>query len=346
MRLLSGTLLAAQQGTQSKPYCHVTINSIDYTAKLEYLQYTEQPYLGNANLIIDNHDRALDSVVMDGYECNVAFGHTTGVNVAEPNGDNAGNEYSYAPTLWVKEVSIISVEGSSLCQLFCEDAWAKMREIKVLGFGSAPYYVWTFSGFTVYELIRQIIEDVMGWTLNDLATSDGIVDVYEPEFTINQVQPQTAADILYSLISMTKCYLRNRSGKVWDIIYPQVADPPDRTFFSDAIPYFTEYQEKVKVLVPNSIAVFANNPTYYSDNTDWNPLTMLEGDASDINPRYGEILDVTLAPEITKQEDADARAQAILVKGLAEKDTGKLVIPHDNGMELYDNVRIGDARGR
>ena len=35
-----------------------------------------------------------------------------------------------------------------------------------------------------------------------------------------------------------------------------------------------------------------------------------------------------------------------IVKGLAEKDAGKLVIPHDDGMELYDNVRIGDERGK
>lgn len=341
MRTLSAALITAQQNTLAKPYIKVSINSINYWSKLLYIKQVEQPYLGYANIVLENHDRAFDSLDVTGYETFVAYGHTTGNAVAEPDGDNSTNEYSYAPELWIKEQSIISVEGESVCELYCEDAWAKLRENKVVAYGTAPYYAWTFSGYTVEALMRMIIQDVMGWTLNAPATSDGIVDVYKPEFSINNTQPETAAEILYRLISMTKSYLRVRYGHIFDIIYPQTGDAASRTFYSYQVPYFKEHQEKVRVLVPNSITVFANNPTLADP---W-PTPVMSGTSASAHAVYGTVSDIDYAPEIVLQADADNRAAAILTKILAEKDAGRLLIAHDNGMELYDKVAIEDNRG-
>lgn len=337
------TVVRGAHGTTA--HTHATDKAItkatNYWTRLLYARQIEQPYLGFANIVLENHDRALDSISLHGCPIRIGYGHYTNLAVVEPNGDNSTHEYSYAPELWVKEQSIISVEGESVCELYCEDAWAKLRETKVVGYGTAPYYAWTFSGYTVEALMGMIIEDVMGWTLNAPATSDGIVDVYKPEFSINNTQPETAAEILYRLIGMTKSYLRVRYGFIWDIVYPQTGDSASRTLYSNQVPYFKEYQEKVKVLVPNSITVFANNPTLAEP---W-PEPVMTGTASDIHAVYGEIPDFEYVPEIVLQADADNRAVAILTKILAEKDAGRMLIPHDSGMELYDKVSIVDERG-
>ena len=362
MRTLSAALITAQQNTLAKPYIKLSINGTNYWSRLLYIQHVQQPYLGYANIVLENHDRTLDSIDLTGYDFGIAYGHTTGNAVAEPNGDGSTNEYSYSPDLWVKEQAITSVEGESVCELYCEDAWTKLRETKVvavgaldattgianindLGDGMIPYATYTFETSTIWELMRMVIEDVMGWTLNTLATtgtiSDGIVDVTVPSFTIDNTQPPTAAELLYALIGFTKSYLRARYGKIWDIIYPQVDDVADRTFYSYQIPYFNEYKEKVKVLIPNSIAVFCNNPT---NAMPW-PDPVIVGTASDVHAVYGEVLDLEYAQGITNQTDADNVAGAILTKILAEKDAGKLVMAHDAGVELYDKLDIIDARG-
>jgi len=54
---------------------------------------------------------------------------------------------------------------------------------------------------------------------------------------------------------------------------------------------------------------------------------------------------VYLAPEVDNQTDADDRAEAIMKRMIAEEAGGKLIIPHDCQMELYDRVAVKDNRG-
>jgi len=49
---------------------------------------------------------------------------------------------------------------------------------------------------------------------------------------------------------------------------------------------------------------------------------------------------------ITNQTDANNRAAAILTRIQAEQLAGRLVIPHDARVELYDKVTVHDARGK
>jgi hypothetical protein len=51
------------------------------------------------------------------------------------------------------------------------------------------------------------------------------------------------------------------------------------------------------------------------------------------------------APSITNNTDATNRATAIAAKAMAEIVSGRLVIPHDARVELYDRVAIFDTRG-
>ena len=188
----------------------------------------------------------------------------------------------------------------------------------------------------------------MGWTLNPLATSDGIVDVYKPFMVFNVEQIESVGELLYRLLATTKSYLRVRANHVFDIIYPQTGDSVDRTWYSYQIPYFNEYLEKINVLIPNTINVLCNKTTPASDpNWQTDTTTIIVGTATDSAQveKYGEILDVYTEPLINNQADANNLAGAILTRIQAEMMAGQLLIPHDAGLELHDGLSVVDTRG-
>jgi len=66
MRTISGTLLAAQQATQRKPYIRVVINSVDYSDRVLFVEHHEEPYRDYATIILQNADRGLDAISTSG----------------------------------------------------------------------------------------------------------------------------------------------------------------------------------------------------------------------------------------------------------------------------------------
>ena len=350
----TGTTLTVTRGALgSTAAVHATNKDIcistDYSSKLLFIERIEEMYRDQATTILRNNDRAFDYISMEGRMVRIAYGHTTNNAVVEPDGDNSTNEYSYTPELWVKSQMINSVEGESVCQIYCEGCWYRMRETKFKAYGTAPYYQWIFENtHTIYELLEMLIEDVMGWTLNPLATSDGIVDVFKPWFRTNAEQPENVAEVVWRLISMTKSYIRVRANHIFDIIYPQNADSANETFYSYQVPYFKEYIEKVNALVPNTINVLCNKTTPDSDpNWQTDVDTIIVGTATDASQvaKYGDVLDIYIEGKITNQTDADLFASAILTRIMSDTIAGQLIIPHDAGMELYDKVSIVDSRG-
>ena len=352
-RTLSATLLSAQNGTQRKPYIRVVINSVDYSARVLFVEHHEEAYRDYATIILSNADRGLDSVAtassnLLGYRFRIGYGLTTG----------AGDEYSEVADLWVKSQQMISRPGELLCVLYCEGQWSYLREQRVmatLGAGNFavvdpndvkvtgandPFFSAVFERTkTVYELIESVLESAFGWTLNAFAgVQDGIINSFKPYFSIEELP--YAASVLNDLIQMTKCYLRPKANLVWDIVFPQDADAVNETFYSYQAPYFKEYAEKINLVVPNRIIVFANNP----DNVEgWPDLVV--GDTGAYVGNYTEVIEAHIAWYILTEDDADKRANAILTRYKAEQLAGYLVVPHDSRIELYDKVSVEDTRG-
>ena len=77
----------------------------------------------------------------------------------------------------------------------------------------------------------------------------------------------------------------------------------------------------------------------------WTDIITGQADDTDSQDEYGVVADIILAPEIDNQADADNRAAAILQRWRAEWVGGRLIIPHDCQMELYDRLSITDSRG-
>ena len=256
-------------------------------------------------------------------------------------GCSSGDEYSNSATLWVKSQQLISSEGQLLCQLYCEGMWTYLREQRIMFVGSAPGYDYEWTTKTPYGIIEEIIETGFSWTLLALATSDGIMDVFLPVFTLNDSPYENATAVLERLIAFTKSYLRAKAGKVFEVVYPQTSDAPNETYYSNQAHYFIKYTEKKNVDIPNRVVVFCNNP----DNLVPWPTPVMTGDTGAYSGQYVEVMESFVDRSITVQGDANLRAAAILTKVKSEQLAGVLIVPHDARVELYDKVKVMDVRG-
>jgi len=375
VRTLSPALLAAQQVTSRTSAVRVLINGVDYSSRVLFIEHHEEPYRDYASILLQNNDRGLDKVStlatnLLGYRFRIAYGYFTGRIVAEPNGDGSGNEYVETADLWVKAQKMISSEGQLECELYCEGQWMYLRE-QLLTVQADQVVIAnptnkedegflgdTFNGTkTVYQLIQSVIVNAMGWTLNAFpGAQDYIINSFYPVYTLRPMASAAAvlADDEMSLIKMTKCYLRAKANRIWEIVYPQSSDPVDRTFYSDQAPYFYEFAETINLITPNRVIVIANDPNdKYRTLGAW-PQPIMIGDTGAYNAthpgqpdggHYDEVLEAELAPTITIQEDADNRAEARLVRKKSESRAGYLITSHDCSIELYDKVEVEDQRG-
>jgi len=329
---MARTVTFSQSGARD-PYIYIYINGVNYSSRLEYLEHHEEAYRDRAIIGLNNRDSALDALDIDGEEFEIGYGYDS--------------EKVDTPTLWVKSHQVISVEGERIYQIYAEGMWMHLREQKVIAgvTGDAPLYSNTFeSTYTVEGLIKLVIE-AMGWTWTAVTNSDGIIDVFKPIFDVNQMPFENAAALLYRLIWMTKCYLRPKPSKTFEAVYPETTDAIDESYYSYQAHWFVEYAEKSILLVPNSIVVLCNQDPNYEWDTDAYPLIVGTSEDGDQIAKYTEVLQPFLAGNIRTQTDADNRAAAILTRLKSEILAGRLIVPHDARVELYDKVRVYDTRG-
>ena len=355
MRTIHADLKTAQELVSHTPYIVISIDDVGGAGAVDYgtgnatnpllsFEWIEEPYRDRAVIVIDNSNRGLDPGTLDLRGSSFFIG--TGYVTASTNrycGDGDGTDAT--PTLWVKSQHVTSIEGKVVCILHCEGMWAKLREIRYLAVGSAPYFNVPYGGTqTVKEIIALALTEAT-MTLNATYGDDSIIHTLKPFFTINEPPFESLASLIYRLIRMTKTYMRPEASLVFKIIYPQDADSVDETYYSDQVPYFKEYVEKRNLLIPNDIKVYWGQ----SDDGSWSAANIAAvGSAVDQTSidAYTTVRQVYLAPNLTSQADANSRASAILTRFKAETLAGRLVLPyHDCSVELYDKVSIEDSRG-
>jgi hypothetical protein len=320
----------------------LSTNSAAYGNRLLLIDHSEEAYNDYATIILKNYDRMIPDLL--GYWVEIGYGDVTG----------GGNEYALTPRLWVKHQQFVSIAGKLLCILELEGSWAKLGET-LFRLGTAPYYKakninpdlsqgeYDLLDSTPYAIIAAVMAEILPvMTLATLVEDDGIINTFIPDFTINYTQLfENATQIIYNLLKMTKSYLRNKASLIFEVKYPQAADADNLSYYSYQAPYFYEYTEHKNLQVPNRIYVFANRG---SDGL-WTNILTAQADDTDSQDLYGIVPSIELAPEVTVQADVDNRAAAILRRGKAEVLGGRLLIPHDCQMELYDRLGIYDSRG-
>lgn len=351
MRTISAALKSAQEAVSGTPYIKLLFTSKgggttnDYSSRVLQLTHIEEPYHDEATIILRNDDLGVADLL--GYWTQIGYGFYTGNNVAEPDGDDAGNEYSYSARLWVKNQTNVSMEGQLVSIIYLEGMWEILRE-QLLLIGNPPFYQDDpYTTSTVYSILESIIETHLSsftgltFLLSALgAQDDDIINDYQPQFEFNTPDYENLNDLIHALMDMTKCYLRAKANLTFEVIYPQTSDSADEEYYSDQAHYFYEYAEKTNLLIPNHIILFGN------DADDWaEPIQVESEDGAQID-KYMDVTAIYQAGSITNSFDLANRVAAYLTKIKAEILAGRLIIPHDCSMELYDRPKIYNLRGQ
>ena len=343
MRSISSTLLTQQKTGGGTPYVYLLFTSKDGLTTYDYssdqagrrillIDHREEPYQDEALIVLRNNDRSIPD--LRGYWTEPGYGYVTG----------AGNEHSQTPRLWVKHQQDFSAGGQLWVMLELEGMWARLRET-LMQVGSPPYYDAedAYSGMTPYEIMENIIENGMSWTLNALTEDDGIIDTFIPVLDVNVAQYyESVLSLIYRVLNMTKSYLRPEQSLAFTVKFPNSGDSIDESYYSFQTHYFYEYLLRTNVLIPNHVYVYANQD---SETGEWSDIIAGEAKNQTEIDRYADVIDIELAPTIDNETDADNRAAAILTRANAERSSGKLLVPHDSRVQLYDNVAVYDERG-
>ena len=355
MRTVSATLATAQAATGRTPYIHLLLtsddglttvdfstNSVAYGNRILLVDHRESALDDRATIVLRNYDRTLPTSLV-GYWTEIGYGDTTGAGNEYP-GDGVGSGTKATSRLWVKAQQHITMGGKLLMILELEGMWAKLRET-LLRIGSPPYYITDFTTYTVYGLIDYILTNQIDPVMDllPLVEDDGIIDTYYPPFSVNENKLfEDAGSAIYRLLKMTKSFLRALAGLEWEVIYPQSSDAVDMTYYSAQSPYFYEYTDRDHLALPNHIYLFFNNPT---GDPNWPTILTAEAVNTTSQTAYANVAMIAVAPEVILQADGNNRAAAILSRVDAETVAGRLIIPHDCRMELYDRIEIVDTRG-
>jgi len=350
MRTISTALAAAQEASSSEPFIHLFFNSadgettVDYSSRLLQLEHHEEPYNEWASIILYNNDRGVQNV--KGYWLEIGYGQN-----CEPFGGNE-QEYKDTPRLWVKSQTIVSRAGILFTELLCTGMWVAMQELDLVTKGEPPHFdnERYGPGYTVYDTLKDLFAattfPVAGvdtpFELEPLGDQDdGIMDSFTPELWLNQSPFENRASIAYRLIGMTKSYVRTKPGLKLEVRYPQDDDEVDEIYHSNRDFVFFEYREKQNINTPNDVVVYANP----GEDGMWEDIITSTGhEDEDSIDAYHRVTAHHIAADIVTQTDADNRGEAILSKIKAEILAGRLVIPHDCRVELYDRMEINDSR--
>lgn len=338
MRTLSGTLTAAQQSDSATPYVQVDVlldpGGYRYTTKdrLYNIEHTEEPYGGQANIQLKNHDQSLSGKDFKGWRVEIGYGYHTA----------SGDEYSLAAPLWVIGHHDISLSGVLITELVCVDIWQKMSWA-VMGADpdtGRPEYA---AGWEADTTIRQIIDQLLTSLDPPLSpvtveVNDGIIDTYKP-FYVTQINTPVRK-VLRDILLLTKSGMR-MTYQGMKIRYMVPGAPPGYTY-DTAHAFLSEARQKGLVL-PNWIICVDHLPTEEGDAEQYiGTAKNLESIA-----RIGAYPIVKAPPDsagIASNAEAQTMAESILNQIEAEVAQGRMVVPHNCGQELYDVIQVQDSR--
>ena len=123
---ITQALIDTQKDATRTPYINVTIDGTNYWSRLEYIEYHEEAYRDRAIIGLNNRDRTLDKLDLDGKEFAIKFGYDS-----SGHGGSATDTVTY-PTLWVKSHQVISFPGQRIYQIYAEGEWMRLREQRVV----------------------------------------------------------------------------------------------------------------------------------------------------------------------------------------------------------------------
>lgn len=357
-----GGLLTAQNAATGTPCIRFVVSSksggtqYNLTSYIKQVYHEERLYADRAMVVLDNSDGVVGSYQIQGWWVEIGYGYYTGINIQEPYGDNAGNEYTYSPRLWIKSIRYRSTGGKAEVVLYLEGAWTYMAEVLAILGTDEPSYLYPYTTETIEAIITQLVQNVMSWTYVVPASYDGLINVLQPALVVNQNQLEFVLDVIYRLILMTSSELRSRSGLMnsvggvldWTLkpriqgVHPQISDSIDYTYNDVTPPAFIDAEGYKNVNIPNQVVLYTNADT----EGNWESASWIKKTSNDFASQavYGTITRLHLASTVTDAGISQLLADALLQRYTMESELCIATIPHNSGLELYDRLSFVDSR--
>ena len=332
MRTLSTTLRNAQQAQSIDALLKIVLtygeSSYTYTiTRILDIEETEDGSLQSLKLMLDNSDKALNSLNLKGYKGVLSLGAVTG----------SGDEYSAFAHMWVKAQQSNSVPGKLVCTLSLEGICNLMADDKA----SETYMPDNDDEMTVKDLINEIISadidcfshcrtyDVV-WD-----SEDDVIDDFKPKDKFRIYHGNNRLSAVNRLLDYTKCVMRAQSdGKIH--IFNPITTGTDynytyslesgHTFFSKA--------SRERLVIPNYIKIDSED----DDDPQYNG-SAIDTESHDRMPKR-EFYKMHLESD----EQADKIAAAILAKAQMWSEAGSAEVPLNVGAEVFDYVKVTDER--
>jgi len=364
MREISSALLTAQQGSKRIPYVELIFHkedgsdSIDYSDRRVLIKQHEEHLNEYATIILRNDDHAVQDI--KGWWVEMLLGDKFFTEGAYGAKTITGLEGHKIGRLWVKSQMDLSSTGiknySSKKMIVLELDDKKLEETPCLlpGYNMlAPYhYVKIDEGFTPSWMIGYCVQQI-NFGMEYSEEDDGFINSFiYAVFIINEKSYQTGKyeslkDVVERQLSYTKCYLRKKpsltetASGMYKVVYPTDNDPINETYYSYQQPYFYEFVYTKNVVIPNKILSYCN---YNYELETWDDLIVGVAEDQESIDAYGEVPFMFWAPEVTTQGEADFVAEAYLRRQKIASRGGRLIISLDHRVELFDRVKVFDAR--
>jgi len=348
VRSLSQSLLRAQRNRSILAKlllirCVLTYGSDTYTytkTAIKRLSHSEQAFNHKADLLIDDSDKVLHSLDLEGFKAVFSYGLIT----------RAGEEWVKTAPLWVVGQQRDSYRDRLECSLSLEGIFDRMSKQKAESTLTLPS--------TDTQTLKDLLTGIADTTITDGTNTpysnypaysiefdtgydaDGLIDVFIPADGFRIGLNETRGQKFRELLKYTTCVARigndeaihilnpTTSGTTYDIEYTLVQGRDYNNFFNKRF--------RRRVVSPNYIT-FMSHPSH-----DDSYIGYAKDASADLT---GMLERETHYARLVSNAQGTALAGALLSKKQMEAEKGSAVLPFLHmGQELFDYVNIVDAR--
>lgn len=349
MRDLSASLLRAQRARSIYHRnfllkCDLSYGATSYSYthannKIKQLSDVEQVYSRKSQLLLDDTDKVLHGLDLEGYKADVSYGLIT----------RAGPEWIATAPLWVVGQNRDSYRTHLECNLELEGIFDRMKKQKA----ESTMTLLSTDTQTVKDLLTGIAEnDITDGTNSPYANypaytitfdtgydADGLIDVFIPADSFRIGLNETRWSKFLELLRYTNCVARVEndgeihifapvtSGTTYDNEYSLLKGRDYHNFFNKRF--------RRRVVSPNYIT-FKNHTSHDDSYT---------GFAKDASADLTDMLErETHYARLVSNAQGTALAGALLSKYQMQAEKGAGVLPFVHlGQETYDYVNFNDA---
>ena len=298
--------------------------------------HLEEPYRASAQIIISNHDGFLNDLSLTGKELLIAWGAYV----------EGGAVYSQAAPLRVKEQRYSSSGGKLTVELECFGIMQELDDDHASEEYTAP------ATYTVKDLLNGVLKVTLIAPYSTATayriiydSEDALIDSVTPKGSFVIKANESRLSVVKRLLDHTNCVARvgeeepdangrrtihifkpTTSGTTYDSEHSLTKG--EHTFFAKAASEILTIPNLIVVRTPTGVT-----PAYSGTARDLDSINS-----------YKEVKHTEYVAGLASDAEAGEIAQALMSKIQMFKETAAISAPMNCGAEIYDYVKVTDAR--